>query len=428
MRRFGAVVATSATRATALALWLAGGALALVTIACSSGGAATTITSHDAGDATHPVVDAHMAKDSGKDSSVAPVDAGCSLSPTCNACLATDPNNCGTCGISCGTGGTCANGMCTQVLASGQGTAPNAVSDLIIDTNNIYWMPAAGSAGNGSIFSIPKTGGTITTVVSGISAPEGLTQDDTSLYFISHYVGIKQVAKTGGATTQLLQDGVLDGGLYPEFWLLRSSPDLYYVGGLASNIFDLVLDGGTGVPTSVMSATGLLGAPGTGYNAFAVDDGGLYYDTTSQIVSVSRATNAPIAMVPGSSATAGDRFGPTIAIDDTSIYYISNVEQDGALVSTVMSAPKTGGTATTITSDSVTFDDGPIVVDGTSVYWSHLIDPATRTSAVVGVAKSGGSVVTISSGCSVNCPFAVDATSVYWPASDGTIRSGPKYL
>jgi hypothetical protein len=406
--------------------------------ACSSSGPAASPQREAGVDAA---VDAPRAKDARADAKkesgavdarIDATEAGCTRSGTCNACLATDPENCGSCGRSCGAGGTCAQGICTAVLASGQGSAPNVVDDLIIDSDTVYWIPATSGASNGAVLSVPKAGGAISTLASGIAQPEGLTQDATNLYFVSHDVGIERVAKTGGPRTTLLADGTLDGGVFPEFWLLLANRDLFYVGGMSTGIYDLSLDGvgtdGGGVPIPIATTAGVLGAPGTGYNALSVDDAGVYYDTTAQIIALNRATTQVATTVQGSSPTAGDRFGPTIAIDDLFIYYISNVQGDGGVVSSLMKSPKAGGAPTLITTTSVAFNDGPIFVNASNVYWSHLTDPAAMTSDVVGISKTGGAVQTIATGCYVNCPFAIDATSVYWPGNDGKIRRAPTPL
>jgi hypothetical protein len=356
------------------------------------------------------------------------LDGGCALSSTCHACLATDPANCGTCGNSCGAGGSCSGGFCARVLATGQAASPNVVEDIVIDDDSVYWIPATGGASGGRVVSVPKAGGTITTLASGVALPEGLAQDSSYVYFVSHNVGVERVAKTGGPSTQLLQDGVsgVDPDDFPEFWLLVASPDLYYVGGQGTGVYEMPIGGGD--PTPLTTSAGLLGAPGTGYYAVAVDDAGVYYDTVSQIVIVDRAANLQIGVVPGSSPTAGDRFGPTLAIDDASIYFISNVLSDAGIASSLMKVAKgaDGGAPALITSDSVGFDDGPIVVDDTSVYWSHTTGASGLDGVVLSVPKGGGSVVTVATGCAAQCPFAVDATTIYWPTSDGKIRSDRK--
>jgi hypothetical protein len=381
---------------------------------------------HDGGgsDATHPK-DARAAKDgaSPDDAGTDVHEAGCALDPTCHACLATDPDNCGTCGHSCGAGGSCSGGLCTRILATGQGTAPNTIQDLIIDDDRIYWIPTNTDPSSGGVVSVAKAGGALSTVISGVVQPQGLTQDTDTLYFVSHTVGIEKVAKTGGAQTRLLSDGTLDAGLFPEFALVLSAPDLYYVGGQTTGIYDLVL-GGSGVPVVVTTTSGIIGAPGTGYNAVAVDTSHIYYDSTSQIVILDRTTYAQVGVVPGSAAT-GDNFGPTLAIDDTSIYYIANTTVDGGISSAVMRAPIAGGVASLITSSSVSFNDGPMAVDANNVYWSHQVNVASQATEVVSIPKAGGTLQTIATGCYGHCPFAVDAANVYWPSADGTIRTSP---
>jgi hypothetical protein len=314
--------------------------------------------------------------------------------------------------------------MCTKVLATGQSSAPNAVVDLIIDDQNVYWIPA--TAAPGSVVSVPKGGGTVATLASGVTAPEGLAQDDANLYFVSHYVGIESLPKAGGTATFILRDASFQSGLTPEFWLLVSGTDIFYVGGASDSVYRTTTSGVA--PVAVTGVTGLLGAPGTGYNALAVDDSAIYLDAVSQILILDRASEHQFGVVPGSSAAAGSRFGPTIALDDSYIYYVNNSPIDGGAATSLMRTPKGGeaGAAAVVSAKEVGFDDGPIAVDDTSVYWTHTLTGSTTGAVILSAPKAGGVVVTVATGCALQCPFALDATSVYWPTSDGEIKVGAK--
>jgi hypothetical protein len=70
-----------------------------------------------------------------------------------------------------------------------------------------------------------------------------------------------------------------------------------------------------------------------------------------------------LGTVVDESGTFGAGNGDTVlAFDDTSVYWVDN-----ATVGTIMSAPKTGGTASIIARDT---SPVAIAVDANAVYWS----------------------------------------------------------
>ena len=70
-----------------------------------------------------------------------------------------------------------------------------------------------------------------------------------------------------------------------------------------------------------------------------------------------------------------------------------------------------------------------VALDATHVYWTEIDNHGGSTGAIKKVGKSGGGVTTLAvtklssgQGNSYLDFLAVDATSVYWPASPGTIN------
>jgi hypothetical protein len=78
------------------------------------------------------------------------------------------------------TGGT------PKVLASSIGMAR-----LAIDASSAYVSaaPAVAGTNDGSILRVPLGGGTTTTLASGLTTPEGIAVDGSSVYFVEANLG-----------------------------------------------------------------------------------------------------------------------------------------------------------------------------------------------------------------------------------------------
>jgi hypothetical protein len=74
-------------------------------------------------------------------------------------------------------------GGTTTVLASGRPTSLTAVA---VDQANVYWIEGGAVVGTsdiGAIAAMPKSGGRVTILASGLTDPQALAVDDSGVYF-----------------------------------------------------------------------------------------------------------------------------------------------------------------------------------------------------------------------------------------------------
>jgi hypothetical protein len=97
-----------------------------------------------------------------------------------------------------GTVSKCAVGtMCgTQTTPFASGRSGLAYAGVVAGSSDVYWAETGTSAGDGKIMSCPVAGcGAAPTVrVAGLTAPSGIAQDTTSIYFLDAY-GVYKLAK-----------------------------------------------------------------------------------------------------------------------------------------------------------------------------------------------------------------------------------------
>jgi outer membrane protein assembly factor BamB len=78
------------------------------------------------------------------------------------------------------------------VLASGR------IGDLmaiVIDDRNVYWVEGYGTIQQGAIAAVPKTGGQVTVLVTGLSDPMAVAADGTGVYLPDLARGISKIAE-----------------------------------------------------------------------------------------------------------------------------------------------------------------------------------------------------------------------------------------
>jgi hypothetical protein len=146
--------------------------------------------------------------------------------------------------------------------------------------------------------------------------------------------------------------------------------------------------------------------------SFAIDSTSVYWANAQVIVATPLSGLLPDGG-PGEGVLSYLNDGPNssveIALDATGIYFME------AGTDTVMKLPLTGGTPTTLVSETATAYPLAMTVDATSIYWSN--EDGTIQKAPL----AGGNPTTIVSG---ETPFqiAVDATSIYWTnTGDGSV-------
>lgn len=237
-------------------------------------------------------------------------------------------------------------------------------NDLIAaNATNLYWVS------DGAVVTLPKAGGTVTTVVQklGTSGPNTLAVDDTNLYFTF--------------------------GTSPQF----------------SNVTRVVLPMGN--PTTLF--------PSAAARALALDNANIYWDARSGSGGlVSR--GAKTGGVPATLGVGFDIDVSSLATDGVNVYFtnvtpgtVSKVASDGSSPRMVLATKQNAPTA--------------VAVDATDVYWSVPFDP-NGMAGIRSCAITGCAVPTMFAPASAVKSIVVDATNVYYfnHTGDTTLVAAPK--
>lgn len=264
---------------------------------------------------------------------------------------------------------------------------------LFVYGSKLYWINASISS-SASIMAAPTTGGTATTIVSGLGGPVGLAVDSTYVYWAdSATSAIAKQPLAGGNPTTLAANQDLPVSLVID------QVNAYWTTNTVSNAVSSVGLGGGAVKQL---------SPAFSPAAIAARNSTVFW--------VNEGLGGQIALIPAAggtattlaSAQAGARFG--IAADDAFVYW-TTFETAG----TVRRAPIDGGAVDTMASGQPM--PTSLTADGTAVYW---VDYGSTGSdgTVLKQPVSGGSPVTLgATTCSRESAFqlvAVDQTSVYW--------------
>lgn len=287
-----------------------------------------------------------------------------------------DPLNCGSCGHVC--------------LATELAGALGGPSKMAVDATSVYWLDVH----DGNVLKMPKNGGNVVTLASGVQSPLDIAVDATSVYFSDDgTLTIRKMPLDGGAPT------VLASGQRSAIAIAVDASSLYWsAAGQNGSILKVALSGGT----PVTLATDQLDA-----FALAIDGTSVYWATAD-------ATNGSIVKVgidggtPTTLAT-GQESPNFIAVDAKNVYWTT--EGSDAL----MKLPLSGGTpAPVVPQNQLQFIRG-LVSDGTNLY---LSDNNTVKKVPVG----GGlpTLLTIQ-GLNQVTDIALDDTNVYW--TDTTLNT-----
>jgi uncharacterized repeat protein (TIGR03803 family) len=258
------------------------------------------------------------------------------------------------------------------------GASPYGSLTLSADGSTLYGMTYSGGANSdGTIFSIPVTGGTPTTLLSfnGTDGkfPEGdltLSANGSTLYGMTQLGGanndgaIFSIPVTGGTPTILASFNGTDGA-FPHGDLTLSGSTLYgttYGGGTShGTVFSIPVTGGT--PTTLVSFDGTNGNGPFGDLALG---GSTLYGTTllGTIFSIPVAGGTPTILLDASN---GERPAGNLTLSGSTLYgEASGVNNEGA----IFSIPITGGTPTTLFSFNGADGAGPgnLTLSGSTLY------------------------------------------------------------
>jgi hypothetical protein len=250
-----------------------------------------------------------------------------------------------------------------------------------VSDTNVYWTPYD-AAGNLSLITAPKCGGTAVTLdpyIESTFGPTwvGLAVDSRNVYWVTPF-GLVAKAGLAGGTPETLVPGTTAGASGGP---AVDDTNVYWIGATDA-ILDVPINGGA-ISTLAMLPT--------------VQYGGVSWSVSPQCnMAIYNETIYMTALMVASTPDGG--CFPT-----------------GAIVS----MPVHGGSMTLLTADSITYPCG-IAVDATGVYW------ADNEGGVAKVPLSGGASTTISQWCGVGATsVALDSSRVYW-AQDSYIGSAPK--
>jgi GH25 family lysozyme M1 (1,4-beta-N-acetylmuramidase) len=297
----------------------------------------------------------------------------------------------------------------TNLVANFSGGRPQGIltlttdvispSSLAADGTNIYWTEYNGG---GLVRQVSRSGGTITTLVGGLTITRSVMLSGTNVYFYAQSQSIPsfQVIPKGGGASQAIISGISQSVDYSA----TDGTNIYWT-EYSGNVRSVPITGGS-VTTLAM---GVLYADG-----IAVDNSNVYWTTANAfgpIWKVSKVGGVP-QQLNTSSGTPG------VAADGISVFWTDpNYYAGGA----VLKAQVTTGAVTALTAGSI--DPWALAVDANYAYWTE--NNAMGTIKQVG--KWGGMPVILASGLNNPTAIAVDQTTVYWSEANA-IRAVSKSI
>jgi hypothetical protein len=68
---------------------------------------------------------------------------------------------------------------------------------VAVDGQNVYWIEGEGTIQQGAVAALPKSGGRVAVLASGLSDPSAIVVDDSGIYFTNPAAGglVEKIAK-----------------------------------------------------------------------------------------------------------------------------------------------------------------------------------------------------------------------------------------
>jgi hypothetical protein len=119
--------------------------------------------------------------------------------------LDSDTQNCGVCGRVCGSDEFCSFGNCTPQSSVWLATGLSAPEDIALDETTVYWTSPSANL----IQSIDKNGGSVIPLASSLSRPRHLALDDAYVYWSDDLGGaIMRTLKDGSGTPEIVTPAI----------------------------------------------------------------------------------------------------------------------------------------------------------------------------------------------------------------------------
>jgi hypothetical protein len=297
--------------------------------------------------------------------------------------VATDPNNCGSCGFVCTIAPPstveCAAGHCIATLA----TIPGQLGDAFVDSSNVYAFDDISQ----SAVKVPLIGGASTTMLAGKAKGRLVAIDYASFYWFGTDSQIWFAALDGTADPRPLSTKVST-----PVGMSVDESGLYF--GSGSELVMVDLRGGD--PMSLATP-----GPGADIGGLTSDATSFYFtDSSGNVSSVGRAGGTPKKLAFNQTEAS------EIAVSATDVYWKAGDQSTGQTA--LWSVPITGGEWTRLKTFAT-----HIRIDGTSLYGQA--DP----TGLVKIPLGGGATILLSASRTA-VPGAFDATSVYWSENTST--------
>jgi hypothetical protein len=310
----------------------------------------------------------------------------------------TDPNNCGTCGHSCGAE-ACVDGVCgAAVIATSQANAYAIAADDV----NVYWTTTGADS---SVLQAPVGGGGATVLYSSANDfPAAIAVVSGQVYFTDEIQpgSVSRVPIGGGASVPVASNLTYPGALAASGGTLFFTEN-DYTSQNGGSVASTPVGGG---PITTIAGSQLFGQS----TSLAVAGGSVFWTTYSDVL---------MAPAGGGMATtiASQTYAYSVAADATNVYWGSGLNGGVVLQQAIG-----GGSPVTLASGQY-YPNG-IAVDATSVYWTTGQGAA---GTVMKVPIGGGTAVTLAANQADPQAIALNSTRVFWvDFGDGSIKSVPK--
>jgi hypothetical protein len=347
-------------------------------------------------------------------------DAGCAL-------LATDANNCGSCGHSCG-GGTCVNGQCSAIsVVSGGNLSPSncdagmtSITGLAADDANVYWSYLDGCDGTSAVKQAAGDGLPVLTLDS-YDVGAGLSVQDNILAYVA-IGGPSQgsfCTATGGVENSRSCSSLNQFFSYETFgaWSTPGSRGTFYVlvqgGSVGGNYYTADSceaspsgqDGG--MPCTQLALPGGTGSSeSAGYIAYAPASNTVFWSVSASGANVAYSDVQTKVAGYGRGATGNGVF-PTVT-DGKNIYWIDN---NSAILR--IAAQAGTQTASTLLANGLAIPSSPtLATDGINVYFAAT----APKSGLYYVPVAGGTpaLLAASTGSGTPQSAVVGGSFLYW--------------